>query len=68
MRDPESGDIELGPFFTAGVVLILVGLRRRRPLPIALGVASILFEQKTEPGRALRRSIRQAVEKHTPAE
>jgi hypothetical protein len=68
VKDPVSGDVELGPFFTAGVVLILVGLRRRRPLPIALGVAAIVFEQKTEPGRALRRRIRQAVEKATPAE
>jgi hypothetical protein len=61
-------DIELGPFFAAGVVLVIYGLRRRRPLPVALGIASIVFEQGTEPGRALRRRIRQAVERTTPPE
>jgi hypothetical protein len=62
VTDPASGDIELGPFFAAGLVLVAYGLRRRRMLPIALGVASIVFEQKTEQGRALRRRIRRAVE------
>jgi hypothetical protein len=56
----ESGkrDIMLGPFFSVGVVLLVWGLIRRRPVLAAAGLGSIWFDQRSELGRSLKEKVR----------
>ena len=65
--DPENFDVELGPFFTAGVLALAYGLLRRRKLAIATGLGAIWIDQRTEFGRGLKRRIRQAVKEQIKA-
>ena len=60
MSIPESGkrDVELGPFFSVGVVLVVYGLIRRRFLLVAAGLASIWVDQRSELGRSIKAKIR----------
>jgi hypothetical protein len=74
----EKYEVELGPFFTAGVLVLAYGLLRRRKLAIATGLGAIWVDQRTELGRSLKRRIRTAMneqikaharsEKETPLE
>ena len=64
VTEPENGnyDVELGPFFTAGVLVLAYGLLRRRKLAVAAGLGAIWVDQRTELGRDLKRRIRSKVE------
>ena len=59
--EPENYDVELGPFFTAGVLLLAYGLLRRRKLAIATGLGAIWIDQRTEFGRGLKQRFRSAM-------
>jgi hypothetical protein len=59
--EPENYDVELGPFFTAGVLLLAYGLVRRRGLAIAAGLGAIWVDQRSELGRGLRRRMKRAM-------
>jgi hypothetical protein len=65
--ESESYDVELGPFFTAGVLVLAYGLVRRRGLAIAAGLGAIWIDQRTEFGRALKRRIRSAMKEQIKA-
>jgi hypothetical protein len=51
-------DVELGPFFTAGVLLVAFGLLRRRKLAVAAGLGAIWIDQRSELGRGVKHRIR----------
>lgn len=59
MSAPESTkrDVQLGPFFSVGVVLVVYGLIRRRLLLVAAGLGSIWVDQRSEVGRSVKRKI-----------
>ena len=63
----EEYDVELGPFFTAGVLALAYGLLRRRKLAIATGLGAIWVDQRTELGRSLKRRIRSAMKEKIKA-
>jgi hypothetical protein len=65
--EPESYDVELGPFFTAGVLVLAYGLLRRRKLAIATGLGAIWIDQRTAFGRGLKRRIRGAMKEQIKA-
>ena len=65
--EPENYDVELGPFFTAGVLVLAYGLLRRRKLWIATGLGAIWIDQRTELGRGLKRRIRLAMKEKIKA-
>jgi hypothetical protein len=65
--EPESYDVELGPFFTAGVIVLAYGLARRRKLAIASGLGAIWVDQRTEFGRGLKRRVRRAMKEQIKA-
>jgi hypothetical protein len=58
--DDQKYDVELGPLFTAGVVLLGYGFLRRRPLAVAAGLGAIWLDQRSEFGRALKKRVRSA--------
>jgi hypothetical protein len=51
-------DITLGPFFTLGAVLVGVAARRRSALLAAVGVASIVADQRLPLARRLKERLR----------
>jgi hypothetical protein len=55
---PEERGVSLGPFFTLGAVLVLVGLLRRRPLALAAGVGAIWLDQRSKLGQRLKAQIK----------
>jgi hypothetical protein len=63
----ENYDVELGPFFTAGVVMLAYGLLRRRKLAVAAGLGAIWVDQRTELGRDLKRRIRSKMKEQIKA-
>jgi hypothetical protein len=63
----EDHDLELGPFFTAGVLLLAYGIIRRRSLAVAAGVGAIWLNQRTELGRALKQRVRSALKNQIKA-
>jgi hypothetical protein len=65
--DNEKYEVELGPFFTAGVLVLAYGLLRRRKLAIAAGLGAIWVDQRTELGRSLKRRIRSAMKEQIKA-
>jgi hypothetical protein len=65
--EPENYEVELGPFFTAGVIVLAYGLVRRRGLAIAAGLGAIWIDQRTEFGRDLKRRIRRAMKEQIKA-
>jgi hypothetical protein len=65
--EEENYEVELGPLFTAGVVLLAYGLLRRRGLAIAVGLGAIWLDQRSEFGRALKRRIRSALKEQIKA-
>jgi hypothetical protein len=60
VTEPEHGnyDVELGPFFTAGALVLAYGLLRRKKFAVAAGLGAIWVDQRSELGRDLRRRIR----------
>jgi hypothetical protein len=65
--EPENYDVELGPFFTAGVIVLAYGLVRRKGLAIAVGLGAIWVDQRTEFGRGLKLRIRRAMKEQIKA-
>jgi hypothetical protein len=57
-REERRTDVELGPLFTAGAVLLALGLIRRRKTAIAAGLATIWADQRTQLGRDLKARFR----------
>lgn len=57
-EEQKERDVELGPFFTAGALLLGFGLFRRRKLAVAAGLVSIWLDQRSELGRGLKQRIR----------
>ena len=51
-------DVELGPLFAAGVVLLAVGMLRRKPLVVVAGLGAIWLDQRSELGRSLKARVR----------
>jgi hypothetical protein len=56
--EPEQRDVQLGPFFLAGAVLLAYGLLRRRVLAAAAGLGAIWLDQRSELGRSLKEKAR----------
>lgn len=52
-QEAERTEVELGPLFTAGAVLVGLGLLRRRKAAIAAGLAAIWADRRTQFGRDL---------------
>lgn len=50
-------DVFLGPFFTLGAVLVVVGVRRRSLFLAAAGVAAIATDQKVPAAQRLNRRL-----------
>jgi hypothetical protein len=65
--EDENYEVELGPLFTAGVLVLGYGLLRRRGLAIAAGLGAIWLDQRSEFGRALKRRIRSALKEQIKA-
>ena len=65
--EDDSYDVELGPFFTAGILVLAYGLVRRRGLAIAAGLGAIWVDQRTELGRDLKRRIRRTMKEQIKA-
>jgi hypothetical protein len=51
-------NVELGPLFSIGVVLVVYGLLRRRVLAAAGGLAAIVLDQRSQFGRSLKERAR----------
>jgi hypothetical protein len=51
-------DVELGPLFATGVVLVAVGVVRRSALLVAGGVGAIWIDQRTGFGQSLKERAR----------
>jgi hypothetical protein len=65
--EQETYDVELGPFFTAGVLLLAYGLLRRRKLVVAAGLGAIWVDQRSELGRNVKRRIRSKMKEQIKA-
>ena len=65
--ESDEYEVELGPFFTAGVLVLAYGLLRRRKLAIGTGLGAIWIDQRTELGRSLKRRIRSAMKEKIKA-
>ena len=65
--EPESYDVELGPFFTAGVIVLAYGLIRRRRLAVTAGLGAIWIDQRTELGRGVKRRVRSVMKEKIKA-
>jgi hypothetical protein len=61
-------DVSLGPFFTAGVLLLAFGLLRRRKLAVGAGLVSIWIDQRSELGRGLKKRVRDRAEQLAPTD
>jgi hypothetical protein len=61
LPEREEYDVELGPLFTAGVLLLAYGFLRRRPLTAAVGIGAIWLDQRSELGRTLKKRVRSAL-------
>jgi hypothetical protein len=65
--EDESFEVERGPLFTAGVLVLAYGLLRRRRLAIGAGLGATWLDQRTEFGRSLKRPVRAAMKKQIKA-
>lgn len=50
----DDSGVSPGPLFALGVLLLIVGLLRRRPLALAAGVGAIWLDQRSELGQSLK--------------
>jgi hypothetical protein len=67
VTDSDPRSYEVGPFFTAGVLVLAYGLARRKGLAIAAGLGAIWIDQRTELGRGLKRRLRRAMKEQIKA-
>ena len=67
-EERKEPDVSLGPFFTAGALLLVFGLLRRRKLAVGAGLVSIWIDQRSALGRGLTKRIRDRAEGLAPAE
>jgi hypothetical protein len=51
-------DVELGPLFATGVILVAVGVVRRSALLVAGGVGAVWLDQRTAFGQSLKERAR----------
>jgi hypothetical protein len=51
-------DVELGPLFATGVILVAVGVVRRSALLVGGGLGAIWLDQRTAFGRGLKERAR----------
>lgn len=58
VSEPEKRNVELGPFFLAGVLLFAYGLVRRSVFGAAAGLGAIWLDQRSELGRSLKERAR----------
>jgi hypothetical protein len=65
--EDENFEVERGPLFTAGVLVLVYGLLRRRGLAIAAGLGAIWLDQRSEFGRALNKRFGSALKKQIKA-
>lgn len=56
--ESDERDINLGPFFSLGVLLVVFGLRRRKKLAVVAGLGSIWVDQRSSFGRSLTERIK----------
>jgi hypothetical protein len=56
--ESEERNIELGPLFSVGIVLLVYGLIRRKVVLAAAGLGSIFLDQRSELGRSLKAKAR----------
>ena len=54
----EEFDVSLGPLFTLGAVLVLLGVLRRRPVAVVAGLAAIWLDQRSGLGKRLKEQVR----------
>jgi hypothetical protein len=54
----EERNVELGPLFASGVVLVAYGVLRRRLAVVAAGLAAIWLDQRSKLGRSLKEQVR----------
>jgi hypothetical protein len=57
-EEQEGRSVELGPLFTAGAILVLYGLVRRKVLAVAFGLGAIWLDQRSGIGRAVKARIK----------
>lgn len=69
MSLPEDAqyDVELGPLFAVGVIVLAYGVLRRTPLTIAVGIGAIWLDQRSELGRAVKRRANSALKSQIKA-
>jgi hypothetical protein len=58
LPEPDERNVELGPLFAAGVLLIVYGLVRRKVLAAAAGLGAIWLDQRSELGRSVKEKAR----------
>jgi hypothetical protein len=56
--EPKKRNVELGPFFLAGVLLFAYGLVRRSVFGAVAGLGAIWLDQRSELGRSLKERAR----------
>jgi hypothetical protein len=56
--ESEERNIELGPLFSVGIVLLVYGLIRRKVVLAAAGLGTIFLDQRSELGRSLKAKVR----------
>ena len=67
LPERDGYDVELGPLFTSGVLLVAFGLFRRRALAVVAGLGAIWLDQRSELGRSLKRRVRGAAKEQIKA-
>jgi hypothetical protein len=65
-------DVELGPLFAVGVIILAYGLLRRKPLPFAVGIGAVWLDQRSGFGRAVKRransALKARIKAHAPSD
>jgi hypothetical protein len=56
--EPQERNVELGPLFAAGALLVVYGLLRRKVLAAAVGLGAIWLDQRSELGRSVKEKAR----------
>lgn len=63
----EAREVNLGPLFALGAVLLAFGLLRRKPLLVASGIWAVWLDQRSQFGQVLKRRIDSALKKQIKA-
>ena len=56
--DVHEVQVSLGPFFSLGALLVIIGVLRRRPLALVAGLGAIWVDQRSAFGQRLKERIR----------